>query len=276
MKPKLKLHTYDSDLDDVEVIDLAEELTPVPYSKLAPRDYRKLHALHGSVQNDVSIRRINPNPQFSYASGKGANLPFLETDKDGIPASDAIDSDDDNLFPSPSALLEKHVDAYDYEEDPFAEEPFSSAKDVGAPARVPVLSVEDEYMDESMDGLEAAMIDLSDASMLKPPTPTPKIGSSFGNDMFDFAAFDDNDPKLEVVSASSSGAPQDQNQASSSISKLTEKRQRAATPDLPELKYRRVTEPVVDVSSVPAWVSDFDSELIDGLKDFVDFVDFVD
>jgi ATP-dependent DNA helicase HFM1/MER3 len=50
------------------------------------------------------------------------------------------------------------------------------------------------------------------------------------------------------------------------------------SPEVTDIKHRRVTktelpQPAPRLSFIPAWVNDFDSELIDGLKDFVDFID---
>jgi len=55
-------------------------------------------------------------------------------------------------------------------------------------------------------------------------------------------------------------------------------RARSLEADIEEVKNRRVTQAeqarqYVDSNHLPAWVNEFDSELIDSLRDYVDFID---
>lgn len=269
-KPKLKVSDSDfdeSNLDDVEVIDLAKELSPAPYASLAPREYRKPHKLHTSVQEDKSSRSLTQKSQFSYASGKPPDLPFLN--KSGhAPTSKYFDDDDENEFPSPSALLGFNEDPYDFGSDPFADDIPVTPRDQ-APATAAATAPPSSFQNDLMESLEVGMLELTDPMALKPTTP--KVGSSFCNDLFDFAAFESN---FEINDKPPSSSV-DQNQASGSTVDNAAKRSLSISPSLPEAKHRRVTnaEPATAESLVPAWVNDFDSKLIDGLKDFVDFVD---
>lgn len=265
-KPKLKVSNSDfdeSNLDDVEVIDLAKELSPVPYASLAPREYRRLHKIQISVQEDKSSQRLTQKPQFSFVSDKSPNLPFFEKNGHASTLKD-LDDEDENEFPSPSALLGFNEDPYYFDSDPIADDIPVTPRDQLPAAPAPP----SPFQDDSMESLEAGMLELSDPMTLKPTTP--KVGSSFCNDLFDFAAFENNFEVHDKVPSSSS----DKNQVSSSTVDNATKRSLSPSPSLPEAKHRRVTdvEPAAE-SSVPAWVNDFDSKLIDGLKDFVDFVD---
>jgi hypothetical protein len=61
----------DLELQDVETVDLTERLSPVLYDSIAPHEYRKLHALHTSVQGgrESTIRLLlKKKSQYSYAS----------------------------------------------------------------------------------------------------------------------------------------------------------------------------------------------------------------
>src|SRR6187402_2493425 len=100
-KPKLKSsYRTDSDLEDVEVVDLAEEEpSPAPYENSAPREYRKLHKLHTSVQQDKVVRRTKQDPQFSYASGEQPVLSFLNNNEPADNTFDPEEFDDGYQFP---------------------------------------------------------------------------------------------------------------------------------------------------------------------------------
>lgn len=273
----------------MEVIDLAEELSPVPYSKIAPREYHKLHNLYASVQKDNSgslVRLPKQKPQFVYASGYQPDLSFLrKTDPEN---DDEIlcsgESDGEEVFPSPSALA-----AY-LKGD--SDDPFESGY-------IHTSSIQDP----SLESLEAGMLGLDEPMPFGPPTP--RANSSFANGVFDFDAFNEKYAEPEVYS--------------SPLMRDSRKRDRSRSPALPETKHRRFSQEEPETSpktrssgqqeisapsdisivesrrikiqdlieensqqnaqrstqqhSVPAWVDDFDTDLIESLRGIVDFVE---
>jgi ATP-dependent DNA helicase HFM1/MER3 len=276
----------------VETIDLADSLSPVPYSKVAPREHRKLHNLHESVQkneSDASVRLPKRKPQFSYASGAEPDLPFLRNSQSGKEDGmfDAEVSDDD--LPSPSnmaAFLKGDSD------DPFK----SGSITYNEPTPTSF------GQDDSLESLEAGMLALEEPVQSR--VSTPKVDASFANGVFDFDAFDDE--YGEAI------------QYSSPLMRDSRKRERSRSPTLPKTKHRRVakeplveepkttppikssdpesytmsdvpeieskgikkqeptqsnTQQAVDERRVPDWVGEFDSELIDSLMGIVDFIE---
>lgn len=289
-KPKLKISKHSSsDLQDVEVIDLADELSPMPYSKLAPRQYRKLHNLHTSVQKnklEPSVRLPKEKPQFLYASGKELDLSFLGKSQ-AIGEDDVLGAEesDEEEFPSPSALAA------------FLKGDSDGPFDTGNVYEEATPSFAEP--DDSLEHLETRMRGLPEPAMRQ--SPTPKVNSSFANGVFDFDAFDKQYGEPEVFS--------------SPLIRQSRKRERSRSPALPETKHRRVeveepeTSPPIRTSDyqespatsenpevesrkvpkkqpveqstqpndqqppVPTWVNEFDAELIEGLMGIVDFVE---
>ena len=93
----------DYQIDDVEIIDLSENRSPTRYEEVAPKNYRKLHALHSNVSNSKPVQTLrNKKPLAQYGNGANPYDKFLgkrdPTDRD--------DLSEDNL-PSPPWLLEK-------------------------------------------------------------------------------------------------------------------------------------------------------------------------
>lgn len=245
-------------------------MTAVPYSDLAPRDYRKLHNLHTKVQADKNVRLSKHKPQFSYASGDQPDLPFLRKWKshDDMFGSDSGPED----FPSPSRIMEDYSRASD-----------TMPANAGSNADADPLS---PMQDDSLESLEAAMIGLDDSIMLRRPS-TPKVDSSFTNQVFDFDAYN--------------GKIDGQDVYSSPLMRETYKRALSPTPEGIAVKHRRVkkedimkevlpiehqtpdvqniaqdvpaTQETNKQSSIPSWVDDMDPDLIESLKGFVDFVD---
>ncbi|KAH7419101.1 hypothetical protein BKA64DRAFT_729237 [Cadophora sp. MPI-SDFR-AT-0126] len=260
-QPKLKLSTSnDADINDTEMVDLSIVLSPVPYSDLAPRDYRKLHKLHTSVQPDKASIRLTRKPQFSYASSKEPENPFFEKNGGELSKTQRLNNDQD--FPSPSVLLQ--------DDDPFDPGSDQFGADSNPTRDAPALDPSSAYQDDSIEGHEADMMKLDKPIAARPAIP--EVESSFCNDIFDFAAFEDDD---EIVPTSASGSTADESAVSAPTTSSGPKRPLALSPDKPEVKHRRVTKDQArtDVSSVPSWVNEFDSELIAGLEDFVEFVD---
>jgi ATP-dependent DNA helicase HFM1/MER3 len=250
-----------SDQEDVEVIDLAEELPPVTDTDLAPRDYRKLQSLHTTKENEKPVRLPKQKPGFSYASAQQPNLPFLRKPKTDDDMFDSWEFAQEEDFPSPSALTKGEGNS----SDPFEIDLITHEK------ATPTSSMRDG----SLESLEAAMLGLDDSERLK--TPTPKIDLNFENGVFNFSAFNDQPEQREIFSSPSM--------------QTSLKRPLSLTPEMPEMKYRRVKkdesttkdpmitqiEPIehkeTQQRTVPPWVDEFDSALINDLKGIVDFVD---
>jgi ATP-dependent DNA helicase HFM1/MER3 len=263
-----KLKEGEPDFEDIEIIDLATELSPVPYSSLGPRDYRKLHRLHTSVQKDKeekAIRLPKQKPTFSYTTDELPDLPFPKSKKNDDSVSDF---DLDEEFPSPSTLVRRNEDV------PMPESEFS---ETGMPIYQQGLTSSSDHGD-CLVGV--GLVGL--AKSIAPKSSTPETELSFGDGVFDFAAYHDpsesedrliNPLMSELLKgggvSSSPSRGQDLNAT---------KRERSRSPEITDIEHRRdiktdLPQPAPRLSSVPAWVNDFDSELIDGLKDFVDFVD---
>ncbi|KAH9216380.1 Sec63 Brl domain-containing protein [Leptodontidium sp. 2 PMI_412] len=261
-KPKLKLSTYnDEDFENAEIVDLSKTLSPVSYANIAPRDYQKLHKLHTSVQADQPSLRLTQKPLFSYANGEELEISFLK--KKTGESSRLKDYDDELEFPSPTALLGLDDDPFEHSLDPF-ESVVSNSRDAAAPASV------SSYQDDSIESLEVTMMELDDPGIAK--SAPPNVSSSFCDDLFDFDMFEEDD---EMAQNFAPGATFDKPTVSPPTQSSAIKRPLSASPEQAEVKHRRVTEDesMTRASSVPSWVNEFDSDLIDGLKDFVDFVD---
>jgi ATP-dependent DNA helicase HFM1/MER3 len=268
--PKLKLKKEaQSDFDDVEIIDLAKELSPVPYSSLGPRDYRKLHSLHTSVQKgkeEKSIRLPKQKPTFSFTTDEPPDLPFLRKSEKNDDSISVFDLDED--FPSPSALVRRSEDDLMPELD---------ALETGVAVYQQALPSSSDHGD-CLD--EVRVVRLAKLVALKPSTPKPDL--AFDNSVFDFAAFHDpGESEDRLINPLMSELLSGEGASSSPLTRqdpVATKRERSPSPEITDIKHRRVAktdlpQPVPRLSSVPAWVNEFDSELIDGLKDFVDFVD---
>lgn len=288
-KLKLKEGSQRMDDDELEVIDLAESYE-TPYSRLAPRDYQKLHKLHTSVQEDRPLRMMHQTPVFEYGSGKSPTLPFA-------PINDGdFDDDggfDDSEFPSPSELLRKNVHSSSNSLSPaLLQRKVGSNLELPSPATLQeqydngdpfeegyvayqLQASESHTHDDSLASPEAPMLDFSDSMILAPRQASPKLSSSFADGVFDFASFPEEthdtkgNPGFSAYQVMNPEPPVLLQTTPASL-----KRERSPTPEQAEVKHRRVVKDEIPQSpTLPAWVSEFDSELIDGLKDFVDFVD---
>jgi ATP-dependent DNA helicase HFM1/MER3 len=175
---------------------------------------------------------------------------------------DSTDSEED--FPSPSKLNAIRS-ARKPSPDPF--EYFTLENEEAAPS---------SFLDASLSSLEASMLELADTAIID--APSPMVDSSFANGVFDFDAFNDGSEILTRVEISSSAEKVLKNEPSSTPAmKDSLKRGRSATPELAEVKHRRVTKDELvsqpTQAAVPDWVNEFDSDLINELKGHVDFVD---
>lgn len=251
-----------SDAGDAELVDLAQDSDPVTYAHLAPRDYRKLHSLHTRIQSDKAVRLPKKKPQFSYASGRAPDLPFLQKSNDTANTFDFAESGDDD-FPSPSALAPQS----------------SHGRLIPDPLESPNFREENaaplSYWGSSAS-FEAGMRQLAEAEMID--APSPKDDSSFANGVFDFDVFNGNfgAPQNPVSSPLAKEILKNE-PTSTPIMKDSLKRARSATLELQQAKHRRImTQESTAYSTqatVPDWVNEFDSGLINELKGFVDFVD---
>ncbi|CZS95956.1 related to ATP-dependent DNA helicase [Rhynchosporium agropyri] len=268
-QPKFKLSKYrDENVEDAELVDLSNELSPVPYANLAPRDYRKLHKLHTSVQTDRPSQRLIQKPLFSYASGMEPDISFL-TEKNTGEISESDEYGDEPDFPSPTDLLATDDDLF--EDDPHDFGLHAPLASITRDATGTGPAATSSYQDGSIESLEAGMMELEDPVMARLATPTLK--SSFGNEMFDFDAFEDDN---EEMSPDFKGSSKEE-RSTPVVSTLSSARKRpfANSPDEAESKQRRVADEESDIklSSCPKWVSEFDNDLISGLMDIVEFID---
>lgn len=191
-KPQLmRSAATSSDQDIVEVIDLSKTLPTVTYPDVAPRDYRKLHNLHTSIQKDTSVRLPKHPPKFSYASGEMPNISFMDG---GFKSEMKDESDhfnpDEYEFPSPSALLssDKHTTRNLSTPQPQLPPPAMSIPRQESNHQMGRSVDPDDPFEDSSGNVEVAMIGLEDSIALK--HATPKLNTSFANNVFDFAAFD--------------------------------------------------------------------------------------
>jgi ATP-dependent DNA helicase HFM1/MER3 len=215
-----------------------------------------------SVQSDKTVRLPKKKPGFSYASGREPHLPFLHKHEKFAEGFDSADSGDDEL-PSPFALAGNpdQLQAQDAFEsfDLQVEDPVASS-----------------FPDNSQASLEAGMLELAEPAMIDPAGS--QVDSSFANGVFDFDAFATSaeTPEKSVIPPPKKKVPEKES-ASTPIVKESLKRERSTTSELQDVKHRRVTkdelvsQPIQP--TVPDWVNDFDSDLINELKGFVDFVD---
>lgn len=241
---------------------MAQGFEPTPYASLAPRDYRKLHSLHTSIQPDKAVRLPKRKPEFSYSSGEKPYLPFLHKDENMAGVLDSTNSEGED-FPSPSKLGQTAF-ARKPSPDPF--ESFTLEDEKAAPSSFP---------DTSLSILEAGILELADSTMID--APSSEIDPSFANGVFDFDAFNDRNESPKKTKISPFKEVLKNEPFSTPVMKGSVKRGRSATPELAEVKHRRVAkdEPISQTTqtAVPDWVNDFDSGLINELKGYVDFED---
>lgn len=256
------------ELEDVELIDVPDE------APVVPGELRK-NTSNPSVQKDKgkekSIRLPKRKPQFSYTSGKQPELPFLKGQKEIIKDQFDFDELSGDEFPTTTELAGNSQDASrseDYENSSGTQKAKLQAS---------------TYDNDSLKDLEAGMVEFDEDFVAPAPTPTPR--QSFAERLFDFDAFDDvigrfGEEPSESKAAISSMVEQTRESESSATAEAEEQATRATSleADIEEVKFRRVTqaEQVQEsaaAGNLPEWVNEFDAELIDSLKDYVDFVD---
>lgn len=246
-------------------MDLAQVLSPVPYEKVAPTEYQKLHNLHMKTQGNPSVRLLaKTKPQFSYSNGGNPELPFLQTDRDRQGSFDPVASpgpDDFKEDSEPSGSLHHDMGIFD--------EAFFGG----------TLGFDDDpspssFQADYMTNYEAGMIDFQSPSAPVFPATSYMAEGSFSTGGFDFAAYEmdgsyHTQSKLEAQTntkeePSSSLGPYNQTKRSLSEDEME-----------PEAKHRRLNnaEKATRLSQLPEWTSEIDQDIIDLLKDSVDFVD---
>jgi ATP-dependent DNA helicase HFM1/MER3 len=218
------------------------------------------------VQNDKNVRLSKQKPEFSYTSGKKPELSFLTKQQYQGRGS----SDDEAEFSPLGDLVEGDTDTpilftqnNDIDDSLFDSNRVKNQND-------PQISC---FPDDSLDSLEAGMREFDNLfvnPVLARPA-TPKVDSSFANGVFDFSAFsDEGEPDIDYLK------PSDQhNQETWELDEDIAKDWRVGDQ---EVKHRHITNAEAEQKashqpSVPTWLSEFDADLIDGLKDFVDFID---
>ncbi|KAF7955567.1 hypothetical protein EAE96_004493 [Botrytis aclada] len=199
-----------SNQDIVEVIDLSNVLPQVTYPDVAPGVCRNVRILHTKIQKDTSVRLPKGQPKFSYASGQMPNLSFM--DPDGSKDQRRDDSEhfdsDEYEFPSPSALLTREKQpSKDVSVSAIHLPPPSMSLGISKQARNEQQPLPDDPFEDSSGSLEAAMIGLDDSINLRTapvapnPPATPKLNTSFANNVFDFAAFNSEEVKEQHFSS---------------------------------------------------------------------------
>lgn len=176
-------------------------------------------------------------------------------------------------FPDVSDLLSR-VGEYDFDE---AKEGASVSNDE-----------EKTELSEYGDPIENCNDNVADPgylAILYPSSSIPSKGDlGFADDLFDFEAAADTGSN-SIISASTSS--RQQMAAGSPSSLVLAKRDRSLSPQFAAKRVRRRrhceqdiqekevvdTSPLNHLSSMPDWVNDFDPELIEGLRGFVEFVD---
>ena len=298
---KLKQEFDFSDDEDMEIIDLAQDYS-TSYPDLAARDYRKLHNLHSNVQEDKSLRLITQKPQYQYGSGKPPQLPFAPNDPNSEDFFGGMDDQDDD-FPPPSALIHGSKNKHTTLSSPYelpkvkkyasiGDSSYSGAAyeddatdfledDVTFPDQPSELA----YGNDSMDSLEAGMLELEDSMAEQAPVAaSPKLNSSFADRIFDFDACNNggesqNSRQSTSANQATKFAPFDERPTQQPA-----KRARSPTPEDKVVKCRRVSKNhnITQASQAeqekpapvyPEWLNEFDSDLIDGFKDVVEFID---
>ncbi|KAG9239045.1 Sec63 Brl domain-containing protein [Amylocarpus encephaloides] len=283
--------------NEVEVVDLAEDYQ-ASYSKLAPREYRKLHDLHTSVQEDRPLRLLTQKPQYEYSTGQLPGLPFSPNNEN---EEDLFDSLPDEDFPSPSVIFGNgKVTKLDRCPPKVFDKPQGELSP-DLPLFSGFQNVDHSYQfnrevsdykirppssfsyDESMESLEAGMLELPDQNIPTATQFTSDLTSSFANGMFDFEAFPNEDGGQPTHTNSTPAEVTKHILPTSSSPRQSVKRDLSPTSELPELKCRRIKKGELDhipsqlakplKSNIPTWANEIDAELFDELKDFVDFIE---
>jgi len=174
---------------------------------------------------------------------------------------DPFDSDAD--LPSPSVLLNAASSAR--KADVSSENQFEMMDTQQKHTTLP------SFPENSLQNLEQGMTDFDNVEL--PKQASPKLASSFANDVFDFAAFNSDD----AAQFSSPLMIENRKRVlpDSPVPRVTELKRVRVNNDTPvdfSDEHHRV-DAAAEQKSLPSWVHEFDQGLIEELKGFVDFVD---
>lgn len=274
---QLRMITHkQGDLDDVEVVDLAEgKPTPTYAANFAPREFRKLHKLHTGIQEDKPLRVFSQSPRLPNTNAqKTSNLINSKPKVVDDPFDDEFDNFDDiEDLPPLSHMLETR-----------------KAPGNTAPLTPSNHAAESSIQEDSMESIEAAMLGLPDPTLPRHRslTPIPRVNSSFANGVFDFEGYE--------------GKPDDDGYSSPPMRDTTRKRVRSPTlaKGVPSpVKFRRMNSdefedvfgdeaqeemmsPIEKVvqsqekkpeQQQPGWFGDLGMDMLEGFKDLIDFTD---
>lgn len=194
---------------EVDVLDLSQVLPPVPYQDIAPREYRKLHALHNQTTTGTSVTTLhNVRPKANYSGGAD---PFAIYLRNAMPTAKMFP--DSEAAPSQQETLPTYGDTpsgWMNLDDGSDEDLPSPSKlkdwDANAPKR-PVTTELIGYSEDLYEDEGSYMIYGRDAVAGSYPVsehqqtePTPTLGattdatSGFMNDMVDYDAYSSVDP----------------------------------------------------------------------------------
>ncbi|KAH8801628.1 Sec63 Brl domain-containing protein [Xylogone sp. PMI_703] len=237
-----RIHDHATNPDsDVEVIDLAKE-TP-SYEDQASSS---LSSLHKKVQknNDLRLSRFK-QPKFPYASGE---LPDLSPVGGGGSRNNISDytTDIETLsdiedFPSPETLLRKD-------------------RTGNTKARILTESQSEEIVPSQQENdYEKDVIDL--CSPISPHQDDIDYVNKDSNDVFEFNT---DKPTNDPLTPPTTNSRDSHKRPRSPVSDLSPAKRPFIKPDIPLEELRH---------PVPEWVNEFDSDLIDELRDIVEFVE---
>jgi len=261
---------HDLELQDVETIDLVERLSPVPYESIAPREYRKLHALHTSVQGgrESTIRLLpKKKSQYSYASQARPEISSRQEKSEEKYVFSFNDSSSDD-FPT-TAELAAISEPASYS-DPVGNSLSTTEQDFQA----------SNFNVDSLASLEAGMMESND--LVKRPVEHAKVDSSFVNGVFDFDAFDDFDDEAfgerPPNSSINNSASDKQVRGLSGTTSDDFAKKPTSDDQQGDVKHHRLpcAEQALHTASatrVPEWVNEMDPGLIDFLGDSVEYID---
>lgn len=251
----------------MELVDIPDEAPVVPYEKPDTREYHKQLTPQTRIQKDKRKQK----PQFSYMSSKQPEAPFLKAEKTTIKDHFGFDELSGDEFPTTTQLAGFSRDASCLED---YDNPSSTQK-----PKLPASTLDDD----SLEDLEGRMVEFDDPVVA--PAQTPSSRRSFAEGLFDFDAFDDvadgfGEQSSGLETAISSMVEQTREPESFRQAEGEQKVTRATSleADIDEVKCRRITEAEqvqesAAAGNLPEWVNEFDAELIDSLKDYVDFID---
>ncbi|CAG8956625.1 hypothetical protein HYFRA_00011936 [Hymenoscyphus fraxineus] len=251
--PKLPFAPTDDNTFDSDELDELEFPSP---SKLVKNVNRGLHGTSLTTQSRTSAKAVPDDNGLDEIEFPSSSEPL----KKSVALSSQRDFDSNLELPSPATLREQYGNKHHFEE-PYTPNR-RSASDI-------------HTNDDSLKSLEAGMLELSDPMISALESTSPKLTSSFANGVFDFDSFPEEDHGKKSTPCYS--AHQIINAEPTVLlpdAKASLKRERSPAPETTEVKHRRIVKDQAPaMPSLPAWVSEFDAELINALKGYVEFVE---